>query len=63
MLGCFGVTSKNVDTNKTTVLPTDSTQMTSFLCACSVHRRFIENFSKVTVPINDYLRKDKVLDW
>lgn len=45
------------------VFLTDITQIRSILGACCVSRKFINDFSKVAMPLNDYKRKDKKMNW
>lgn len=49
--------SRIVDAIKTSAFSTDSTQMRLIKDACNVYKRFIEHFSKITIPINDHLQK------
>lgn len=43
--------------------PTFSTQIRSFVYAGSVHRKFVKDFTEIALPLNDFVQKDKELDW
>ncbi|XP_040967924.1 uncharacterized mitochondrial protein AtMg00860-like [Gossypium hirsutum] len=43
--------------------PTKVTELRSFLGLANYYRRFIEGYSRITVPLTDMLKKGKVWDW
>lgn len=63
MLGHQVTAYKNVDAIKTAVLPTDRTRMRSFLGAYNMYSRFNKNFYNIARTPNDYIQKDKELEW
>lgn len=60
---CLSAALKNVEAIKTAAFLTDSTQMRLVLGGCIVYKRFRKDFSKISRPRNDNLRKDEELDW
>lgn len=63
MPGRLAPAARSVDEIETASFPTDSTQMRTFWGPCNVYRRFIEDFSTINRPLNDYLRKNKKFNW
>lgn len=59
----FKTASKSDDAIDSTVLPSDSTQRDHFWAHVVFTKRFIKDFSIIAKIQNEYLRKDKELDW
>jgi hypothetical protein len=43
--------------------PKDIKELQSFLGLCNFYRRFVQHYSKITVPLTDLLQKDKPFIW
>lgn len=63
MSGRLATASNNGDAIKIAELPTENTQMRSFLGACNEYRIFIKDFFQMAQLLSAYLRKVKELDW
>ena len=65
------ILSKNgifVDKEKTRAVdefpvPTTQRALRSFLGLCNYYRKFVKNYSKITVPLNELLQKDRKFKW
>lgn len=55
--GCFGISKINVSSLRDAQIPTNTTQLGSFLDLCNVYRRFIEYFAVFTHPLSKLLKK------
>ncbi|XP_060602869.1 uncharacterized protein LOC132755945 [Ruditapes philippinarum] len=57
-----------VDSEKTKAvdefpIPTNQRALRSFLGLCNYYRKFVKNYSKIAVPLNELLQKDKKFIW
>lgn len=63
MSGRLAVAYENVDASKNNFLTADSIQMRLLFCACNLYWNVTNNFCKIALPYNDYLRNDRKLVW
>ncbi|CAG2239543.1 unnamed protein product [Mytilus edulis] len=57
-----------VDESKITIVknyprPKNQTEVRQFLGLCNYYRRFVKDYAKITVPLNNLLQKDKEYVW
>lgn len=60
---CSAADSNIIKAVKTAVFPADTIQISSCLRSCSVYRRLMKIFPKLSHLLCNYLRKDKNLNW
>jgi hypothetical protein len=67
---CFGASRRGIEVDKSKIdtiaklpVPTNVKEVRGILGHASFYRRFIQNFSKITQPLNHLLTKDAVFDF
>lgn len=63
MPGRLAAAFKNIGDIKIAVFMTGNAQIRSFLGARNAYGRYIKNFHKTALPLNDYFQKNKTLNW
>lgn len=63
MPGRLGVALGNIDSIRAIVLQTKGIHIRLLLDSFNEYERFIKTFSRILRQLNDYLRKNKELDW
>ena len=57
------VDAKKIEAVKGWPVPTNLTELRSFLGLANYYRRFVKNFSKIAAPMTTLLRKDQAWNW
>jgi len=59
----IAVNSRKIDSIVKFPIPTNQTEIRSFVNLCGYYRRFVRNFAKIAAPMNELLKKDVKFEW